>query len=71
MEGITVDNFENIEKELDVKIVHHLSIGDTITPYRTNLDGCGYIVATAETVLEAKTKAESALSFINSSIIRK
>ena len=70
-EVLALPDFESIEKELDVKIVHHLSVGDTITPYRTNLDGCGYIVAAAPTVSKAKAKAEKALFLINSTILRK
>lgn len=38
-------NFDQIAAEYNVQIEHHLHIGDTITPYRTNLDGCGYVVA--------------------------
>lgn len=38
-------NFDQIAAEYNVQIEHHLHEGDTITPYRTNLDGCGYVVA--------------------------
>ena len=38
-------NFDQIAAEYNVQIEHHLHVGDTITPYRTNLDGCGYVVA--------------------------
>lgn len=38
-------NFDQIAAEYNVQIEHHLYVGDTITPYRTNLDGCGYVVA--------------------------
>lgn len=38
-------NFDQIAAEYSVQIEHHLHVGDTITPYRTNLDGCGYVVA--------------------------
>ncbi|MEE1279516.1 MAG: ATP-grasp domain-containing protein [Oscillospiraceae bacterium] len=70
-EVAALPSFEDIEKEYDVKIYHHLNVGDTITPYRTNLDGCGYIVATAQTVAAAKEKAEKALSAVNLGITRK
>ena len=46
-------DFIKLEKEYGVKIEHHLHIGDTITPYRTNLDGCGYVVAKAQDVESA------------------
>ena len=70
-EVVALADFDAIEKEFDVEIVHHLSIGDKITPYRTNLDGCGYIVATAENACEAKKKAEKALLYIDDAISRK
>lgn len=38
-------DFDEIAVRYDVQIEHHLHVGDTITPYRTNLDGCGYVVA--------------------------
>ena len=38
-------NFDQIAAEYNVQIEHHLHVDDTITPYRTNLDGCGYVVA--------------------------
>lgn len=64
-------DFDSIEKDCDVKIVHHMSIGDEITPYRTNLDGCGYIVATAQKTDDAKEKADKALSYVDNTILRK
>ncbi len=67
----SLPDFDSIEKEFDVKILHHLSIGDEITPYRTNLDGCGYIVATAQSTDAAKEKAQAALSKLDKSITRK
>lgn len=70
-EILALPDFESIEKEYDVKIYHHLNVCDAITPYRTNLDGCGYIVATAQTVSAAKEKAEKALSAVDLGITRK
>lgn len=64
-------DFDSIEKDFNVKILHHLSIGDEITPYRTNLDGCGYIVATAESTEKAKERASLVLKMIDEKIIRK
>lgn len=71
-EGIVtgLPDFKAIEKQTDTKIYHHLSIGDRINPYHTNLDGCGYIVATAENAYAAKEKAERAKSLINQLISR-
>ena len=63
-------DFVAIEKGYGVKIEHHLHVGDTITPYRTNLDGCGYVVATGENVDEAIALAAKVKELINKSIVR-
>lgn len=63
-------DFSALEKQYGVKIEHHLNVGDEITPYRTNLDGCGYVVATAENVEEAINKAAKAKNAIDSLIVR-
>lgn len=63
-------DFNKLENEYSVKIEHHLHIGDTITPYRTNLDGCGYVVATGENVEDAISLAAKVKDKINTSIIR-
>lgn len=39
-------------------IEHHLKIGDRINEYHTNLDGCGYVVCTADSMEGAADKAE-------------
>ena len=67
---VALPDFDVIAKECDVAIEHHLHIGDTITPYRTNLDGCGYVIATAENVNDAIVKAAKAKSRINDEIKR-
>ena len=38
-------DFPAIESKYDVKIYHHMRIGDIVNEYHTNLDGFGYIVA--------------------------
>lgn len=70
-EVLVLPDFEKIERECDVEIYHHLSVGDTINLYKNNLDGCGYVVATADTAEAAKQKATRALNIINTSIVRK
>lgn len=67
---IALPRFEDIQKKYDVAIEHHLCIGDMITPYRTNLDGCGYIIAQRGTVQEAIAVAEDVKQIIDDSIIR-
>lgn len=63
-------DFERLEREYDVKIEHHLHVGDIITPYRTNLDGCGYIVSTADNVEGAINKSAEVKRIIDMSIVR-
>ena len=63
-------DFLQLEETYGVKIEHHLHIGDTITPYRTNLDGCGYVIATGKDVNSAIDKAYEVKELINSSIER-
>lgn len=54
----------------NVTLEHHLHVGDEICEYHTNLDGCGYTVATGANAVEAETKAEAARRQIDESIIR-
>ena len=54
----------------EVEIEHHLNIGDTITPYRTNLDGCGYVIAHGYDVDDAICTANRVKEIIDQSIIR-
>jgi Biotin carboxylase len=63
-------DFEAIEKQYGVKIEHHLKVGDVINEYHTNLDGCGYVVATADNVEDAIQKAAFVKSLIDKSIER-
>ncbi len=63
-------DFKALESEFDVSIYHHLAVGDTIRKYKNNLDGCGYIVATAQSSKEAKAKAQAALDALNERIER-
>ena len=53
-----------IEKRYNVKIFHHLHVGDCINEYHTNLDGMGYIISVSE------KNAVEALRFIDENIIR-
>ena len=66
----TLPNFSLLKAEYDVKIEHHLHVGDTITPYRTNLDGCGYVVAVGKNVEEAISKAAKVKNIIDTTIVR-
>ena len=65
-EGIIkkMPNMQAVEKQYDVEIYHHITEGMLVNNYRTNLDGCGYIVAKAENMEKAVQKAEQAKSEI-------
>ncbi len=54
----------------DVLIQHHLTEGDTIHEYHTNLDGCGYVVCTGQSVEATAEKAESVKNAIDRAIVR-
>ena len=63
-------DFDKIEKEYDVKIYHHLEVGQMIREYHTNLDGCGYIVAKGSKQDEAIQKAEQTLVYLKKNIFK-
>lgn len=63
-------NFEQIEKDLNVEIHHHLNIGDEVHEYHTNLDGCGYVVSAADEYDIALKNAVAALERIDKEIVR-
>ena len=65
--GVVVDipNIQEIEKMYGVEIYHHLKVGEKIRQYKTNLDGCGYIIAKANSVNEAEEKVENAFEHLN------
>lgn len=53
-----------LEKQFSVEIYHHMSEGMQVNEYRTNLDGCGYIVAKSSTAEEAAMRASNVLDII-------
>mgnify|MGYP004476630547 CR=1 FL=1 len=63
-------DFNQISIEYDVQIEHHLHIGDTITSYHTNLDGCGYVVACAIDINSSIALADEVRQVIDKSILR-
>lgn len=63
-------DFNELQVKYAVRIEHHLHIGDTITPYRTNLDGCGYVIASSFDVGDSIVTAEEVREIIDESIIR-
>ncbi len=63
-------DFAALEREYGVEIYHHLAPGQTVHAYHTNLDGCGYIVATADTAAAAADTAEAVLRRIRDMIFR-
>ena len=57
-------DFNRLEREYNVEIYHHMEIGQQINEYHTNLDGCGYIIAKADTIAEAMDNADKVLQII-------
>ena len=57
--------------DFNVIVEHHLHVGDSITPYRTNLDGCGYVVAKASTIEHSIELAAKVRQMIDITILRK
>lgn len=51
-------------------IEHHLEIGKVINEYHTNLDGCGYVVCTADDMKTASECAEKLKKKIDGEIVR-
>ena len=64
----TLPNFKRIEKEYGVEIYHHIKLGDEIKEYRTNLDGCGYIIVRNKNFDNAVKIADNVLNTIRKSI---
>ena len=63
-------DFGIVAAQNEVMIEHHLHVGDVIREYHTNLDGCGYVVATDFEVEDAKEKAEAVRKIIDENIER-
>lgn len=59
-----IPDIHEIEEKFDVEIYHHLEEGMKVNEYHTNLDGCGYIVAKADTKENAVIKAENTLAYL-------
>ncbi len=69
-EGVVkrLPDFDSLEKEYNVEIYHHLEVGQTVSEYHTNLDGCGYIVVRSSKIDDAIQTAETVLEIIKKSI---
>ena len=61
-------NFSKLTESYGVEIYHHMSVGDKVNEYRTNLDGCGYIISKGKTVEEAEKIAKKVLGEIEKEI---
>ncbi len=53
------------EKEFDVELYHHMTKGQHVNAYHTNLDGLGYIAAKGKTAEEAEEKAAKAYRYLS------
>lgn len=63
-------DFNALAIKHNVQIEHHLRVGDKITAYKTNLDGCGYVVASSFSVEDSITIATNVKKEIDLSIVR-
>ena len=63
-------DFKALEQKYGVEIYHHLEVGQAVNEYHTNLDGCGYIVAKADTVDTAIEHAEQVLDIVQNSVFK-
>lgn len=61
-------DFAELEHKYGVEIYHHMEVGQTVNEYHTNLDGCGYIIAKADSIEAAVQKAEDTLTDIEKTI---
>lgn len=61
-------DFEKMQKEYDVEIYHHLKVGQVINEYHTNLDGCGYVIASSKNIDECNKKVDDVFSKIQRSM---
>lgn len=67
---VSLPDFESIKTQHKVDIYHHLEEGKEIREYHNNLDGCGYVLAVADSLQEATRRAKNALSLIDLGIKR-
>ncbi len=61
-------DFDALERAYGVEIYHHMAVGQEVNEYHTNLDGCGYIIAKADTIEHAIHNAETVLTIIGESV---
>lgn len=57
-----------VESKYRVKVYHHMEVGRNVNEYHTNLDGCGYVIATDVDIENAIQNAEEARKFIEDNI---
>lgn len=53
----------------EIEVYHHITVGDVVNEYHTNLDGCGYIISKAENVEKAEKAASNVLERVAECII--
>ncbi len=64
-----IELIDSVESNFNVKICHHMTEGQVVNKYKTNLDGCGYIVAEDVDLRKAINAAEGALKYIKDFVI--
>jgi biotin carboxylase len=63
-------DFNRIGENYGVTILHHMRAGDVIRPYRTNLDGLGYVYALGDSLEDVEERAEKAKIEIDMTTVR-
>lgn len=53
----------------EIEVYHHITVGDVVNEYHTNLDGCGYIISKAENIEKAEKAASNVLERVTECII--
>lgn len=61
-------DFSRLMEKHQVEIYHHINVGDEINEYRTNLDGCGYIISKGMDVDISEKNAADVLKIIEEQI---
>lgn len=67
---VKIPDIASMEQQFGVTILHTMKVGDSIRQYHTNLDGCGYVLAVAGNVREARRNATMAKQYLDAHLIR-
>ncbi|WP_368901469.1 ATP-grasp domain-containing protein [Oceanobacillus oncorhynchi] len=63
-------DFKKIEKKYSTTMYHQLKVGDIITEYHNNLDGCGYVLSEGDNLNEVINRVGKVKDVVDSQIVR-